>query len=99
VKQEDIIDSKIQVTVTLPKPEILMSKINHEKSRIYNVKWGLFSTANLVDEAYRSAELAIQEEALNTGFEETCRNNARMLLMPIFRELAGKEVEIRFKNQ
>jgi hypothetical protein len=98
VKKEDIEDSGTLVTVTLPKPEILISKINHEKSRVYNVKWGMFSTAALVDEAYRNAELAIIEEAKNTGYEETCRNNARTLLTPIFRELSGKEVVILFKN-
>jgi hypothetical protein len=98
VKKEDIIDSGNDVTITLPKPEILMSKVNHEKSRIYNVEWGGFSTANLVDEAYKNAELAIIEEAAKTGYEETCRNNAKALLTPIFRELSGKEVNIQFKN-
>jgi hypothetical protein len=98
VKKEDIVDAGNDVTVTLPKPEILMSKVNHEKSRIYNVEWGGFSTANLVDEAYKNAELAIIEEAAKTGYEETCRNNAKALLTPLFRELSGKEVIIQFKN-
>jgi hypothetical protein len=98
VKKEDIVESDKEVIITLPKPEILMSKINHEKSRVYNVKWGMFSTADLVDEAYRNAELAVQEEALKTGYEETCKNNARMLLLPIFRELSGKQIDIRFKS-
>jgi hypothetical protein len=98
VKKEDIVDSGNDITVTLPKPEILMSKVNHEKSKIYNVEWGGFSTANLVDEAYKNAELAIIEEAAKTGYEETCRNNAKALLTPIFRELSGKEITIQFKN-
>lgn len=98
VKKDDIIDSGSQVTITLPKPEILMSKINHDKSKIYNVEWGGFSTADLVDEAYKNAEITIIEEAGKTGFEETCRNNARTLLLPLFRELSGKEVVILFKN-
>jgi len=98
VQRDDIVDSDDQVTITLPKPEILLSKVNHEKSKIYDVEWGGFSTANLVDEAYKNAELAIIEEAGKTGYEETCRNNARALLTPIFRELSGKEVLITFKN-
>lgn len=97
VKKEDVVDAGDHMTVTLPQPEILMSKINHEQSRVYNVQWGVFSTARLVDEAYKNAELTIREEAKKTGYEETCRNNARMLLTPIFRELAGKEVAIQFR--
>jgi hypothetical protein len=98
VKKEDIVDSGNEIIITLPKPEILMSKINHEKSKIYNVAWGGFSTAHLVDEAYKNAEISILEEATRTGFEETCRTNAKVLLTPIFRELSGKEVTIQFKN-
>jgi hypothetical protein len=98
VKKDDITDSGSQVTICLPKPEILMSKVNHDKSKIYNVEWGGFSTATLVDEAYKNAELSIIEEAGKTGYEETCKNNAKALLTPIFRELSGKEVFITFKN-
>ena len=98
VKKEDVVDSGTQVTITLPKPEIILSKVNHEKSKVYNVEWGGFSTANLVDEAYKNAELKIIEEAASTGYEETCKNNAKALLLPIFRELSGKEIEILFKK-
>ncbi|MBN1399170.1 MAG: DUF4230 domain-containing protein [Bacteroidetes bacterium] len=98
VQKEDISDSGTELTITLPKPEVLMSKVNHEKSKIYNIEWGGFSTASLVDEAYKAAERRIIEEALNTGYEETCKNNARTLLTPIFREISGKEINILFKN-
>jgi hypothetical protein len=98
VEEGDIADSETTVTVTLPKPEILVSKINHKKSKVYNVEWGGFETAELVDEAYKNAELAIIEEAGKTGYEETCQNNARALLTPIFKELSGKDVVILFKK-
>lgn len=96
VKKEDIDESGDKITVRLPKPEIFMSKVNHEKSKVYNVEWGGFSSAELVDEAYKNAELAIIENAKTTGYEITCQNNAKLLLMPLFRELSGKEVEIFF---
>jgi hypothetical protein len=98
VQKDDISDSGTQISVTLPKPEILMSKVNHEKSKIYNIEWGGFSTASLVDEAYKAAESKIIEEAKKTGYEETCKNNAKSLLMPIFREISGKEINILFKD-
>ncbi len=98
VHKEDFNESGDKITVKLPKPEIFMSKVNHEKSKVYNIEWGGFSSAELVDEAYRSAESAIIETAKTTGYELTCQNNAKLLLTPIFRELSGKEVEILFKD-
>jgi hypothetical protein len=38
------------------------------------------------------------EEARKTGYEETCKNNAKALLTPIFREISGKEINILFRN-
>lgn len=98
VKQGDIIDTGNIVRVTLPKPEIILSKVDHKKSKVYDVQWGGFSTAELVDEAYKAAEIKIIEEATAIGFEETCKNTAKSLLSPLFREIAGKDVEITFKN-
>ena len=95
-KKEDINVSGDKVTVKLPKPEIFSSKVNHEKSKVYNIEWGGFSSAELVDEAYRNAEIAIIESAKTTGYKATCQNNAKLLLTPIFREMSGKEVEILF---
>lgn len=98
VHKEDFIESGDKISVKLPKPEIFMSKVNHEKSKVYNIEWGGFSSAELVDEAYRSAEAAVIETAKSTGYEITCQNNAKLLLTPMFRQLSGKEVEILFKD-
>src|ERR1039458_5700368 len=70
VKKEDFVESETQVTVKLPKPEILMSKINHEKSEIYDVKNGWWSNVQLVDEAYKAAETKITEAANGTRPEK-----------------------------
>jgi hypothetical protein len=98
VKKEDFLDSETQVTIKLPKPEILMSKINHEKSKIYDVTWGLWWKDQLVDEAYKDAEKAIIDVAEGSGYEETCKKNAVALLTPLFGELAGKKIVIEFKD-
>ncbi len=98
VRKDDIVDSGTKVVVTLPRPQIIMSKVDHGKSKVYNVNWGGFSTAELVDEAYKNAEVKIIEGAAATGYEETCKLTAKSLLTPIFKELAGKEVEILFTN-
>lgn len=98
IGNDDVVESDSKVSVTLPMPEIFISKVNHEKSRVYDIQWGGFSSAELIDEAYREAEIAILENAKSIGYETTCQNNARMLLAPLFREISGKEVEILFKK-
>ncbi|HTY36029.1 MAG TPA: DUF4230 domain-containing protein, partial [Bacteroidota bacterium] len=82
----------------LPAPEILMSRVDHGQSKVYDVTWGGFSTAELVDAAYKNAELSIIDEAAKTGYDETCRKNACALLTPIFQQISGKEVSITFKS-
>jgi len=42
VQKDDIADSGTQITITLPKPEILMSKVNHEKSKYIMLNGGDF---------------------------------------------------------
>ena len=61
-KKEDIAEYDSKITITIPKPEILLLKLNHEKSKEYYIEWGGFSSAELVDEDYKNAELAIIEK-------------------------------------
>lgn len=98
VKKEDFLESATQVTIKLPRPEILLSKINHEQSMIYDVKWGGWSQVKLVDDAYKAAESKIIEAANAVGYEETCKSNARALLTAMFGEASGKKVVIEFKD-
>jgi len=98
VSKEDVNNMGEKIIIKLPKPEIILSKVDHKKSKVYNVKWGGFSTAQLVDEAYKAAEQKIIEEATNMGYEEICKNNAKAVLLPLFREISHKQVEISFKE-
>jgi hypothetical protein len=97
IQASDIVSTEKLVSITLPQPEILTAKVNHEQSRVYDVRWGILSTARLVDEAYKSAEIAIREEAVKMGFEESCKTNAVAMLTPMFREIAGKDVRVLFR--
>lgn len=97
ITKDDIVVSGNKVTITLPKPELLSVKINHQESKVYDVKWGGFSEVQLIDEAYKNAEKKITDDAVTMGYEEMCKQNARVLLAPMFSEMSGKEVEIQFK--
>ncbi len=98
VTMADIVDSETQITVTLPKPQMLMARIDHSKSKIYDVKGGLWNTVELLDDAYKAAEVKIRQAAAETGYVEICKKNARELLTPLFGELARKKIVIEFKT-
>lgn len=76
---------------------MLTSRIDHSKSKVYDVSKGLWNTVELLDDAWKTAEVKIRQAALETGYVETCKKNARELLTPLFGELARKKVVIEFK--
>lgn len=99
VKKEDFTDTETQVTVTLPKPEILMWKVDHKASKVYDTTLGGFSTAELQEEAWKSAEEVIRLSAADGTYFDLSKKNAVILLTPIFQELAGKKkVAIAFRS-
>jgi len=98
ITPEDIFTEKDSVRLTLPVPEICHYKIDHSRSRVYNVDFGLWETADLVDEAYREAERHIYQEALNMGIALESRDNAVKVLTPILKGLGFSKIDIRFHN-
>jgi len=96
VRKEDIVYADAQVTVKLPRCEILSYRLDHQRTQVYDVSWGGFRTVPLVQQAYKSAEHAIREEAIRLGFAQPCKKQAVALLTPLFSELAKKKVVIEF---
>ena len=80
----------------LPPPEICVSRIDHDKSRIYDTRFTAFERAELVDEAYRKAEEAIFEAALRAEILEQTKEQARQTLAPMLAQFADKPVKISF---
>jgi hypothetical protein len=75
-----------------------MSKINHDQSMVYDVRGGGWSTAELVDQAYKAAEPKIIDAAKTMGYAATCESNARKILTAMFGQMSGKEILIEFKD-
>ncbi len=98
IKPEDIRTDKDSVSIILPDPEICNWKIDHSKSKIYNVKYGLWETEELVDEAYKEAEEKLYKEAQNMGINKESRANAEKVLVPILKGLGFKKIHIGFKS-
>lgn len=95
--QDDITVIGDSVNILLPMPEICHVKIDHTRSRVYDVQFGLWDTPKLVDEAYRAAEESIYKQALDMGVAPQSRDSAVKLLTPILQALGYKKVSIYFQ--
>lgn len=98
IEKNDIFTRGDSVSLILPIPEICHHKVDHSRSRIYDVEFGLWKTAELVDEAYKAAEHQIYQEAINLGIAKESRENAIKVLTPILRGLGFTKIHIGFKT-
>lgn len=102
INESDIQLGEEKIVVALPKPEIFSVKVNHEKSHVYDTKMGFLSTggiisAELIDQAYKSAESTMGERAKEMDFEGAARGNGEKLLKPLLERISGKTVEFIYK--
>eukprot|EP01034_Spumella_vulgaris_P001819 gene1819-2385_t len=100
LKDTDVEKGETVTRITLPAPEICYVKVNHERSTIYDKKsWMLLDDeAQLMDKAYKEAELFLNRPEVQAPALEEAKKNAPMILAPIFEKIAGQPVEIEFKK-
>jgi len=98
IQTEDVVVAGDSVSLTLPVPEICHFKVDHSRSRVYDVQYGLWNTADLVDEAYREAEQQLYHQALEMGIASESRQSAIKLLTPLLKALGFNKITIDFKK-
>jgi len=83
------------VTVHLPNPEILVTRVDNAKTRVYSRDTGLFSSPdpNLESEVREEAERQLQQAAQQDGILKTAQDNARSALITILKGLGFERVE------
>ena len=96
LKEEDIFISKDSVSIKLPPPEVCSFKVDHSKSRVYNIENGWWETTELIDEAYRHAEQQLYKEAENMGLTADCQTNTEKILNPLLHKLGFTKIHIDF---
>lgn len=98
IDPNDVYTQGDSVSIVLPIPEVCHYKLDHTRSKVYNVEYGLWETAELVDEAYKQAEEHLYSEALKMGIAKQSRENAIQVLTPLLRSLGFKHITINFKS-
>jgi hypothetical protein len=99
VQRADIIQSKDSVIVWLPQPEICYTKLDHEKSKVYDIRgaWFQESAKNMVEDVYKIAEKKLLDNALQMDVLGMARQNAQLIFKPILESISGKTVVLNFK--
>ena len=96
VKEEDLEVSGETLKVKMPAPEILVSKLDNEQTRVYDRQNGLFTRGDrdLESEARQEAEAVIRTAACRGGILDEASKNARTQLTTLFKGLGFTTVVI-----
>jgi hypothetical protein len=96
LNEDNINVSGETLRVTMPSPEILITKLDSEQTRVYDRQQGLLTKGdeNLESEARAEAEKVIREAACKGGILEDASKNARNQLMSLFKSLGFATVII-----
>lgn len=99
VKKDDIEQSKDSVTVYLPTPEICYVKLDHQKSKVYDVSgvWFTDKTKTLVEDVYKLAEKKMLAGATEMQILNKAQENAVLIFKPFLESISGKKVTLKYK--
>ena len=96
INKQDIVVQGDQVSMTLPAPEILYSKIDNDRTYVYERMTGLFRKPDieLEGEARQLAEQAMIDRALEGEILKQAEANARTQIAAFLRALGFTDIVI-----
>jgi hypothetical protein len=99
VKRSDVSQGKDTVSIILPQPEICYVKLDHQKSRVYDVSgvWFPDKARTMVEDVYKLAEKKMLTTATEMNLLGKARENAGLIFKPFLENVSGKKVVIKFK--
>ena len=100
VKKSDIVHhSGDSLTITLPQPEICYAKIDHQRSKVYDVSGVLFpsDSKDMVEGIYKLAEQKMLENAQKQDILGKTKQNASLIFKPMVENITGLKVGVIFK--
>jgi hypothetical protein len=99
VKKSDITQKGDSVIVFLPRPEICYAKLDHEKSKVYDIRGVMFEDGakDMVEDVYKLAEKRILDNANQMNVLGLARQNAQLIFKPLLESISGKTVVLNFR--
>ncbi len=101
VKPEDIVVRGTTVNISLPSPEILYSRVDNERSYVYERNTGLLRPIDptLESRARLLAEQSMVDWAIQRDIYSKAADSARLRIENLLRSLGFTEIVIRFKPE
>ncbi|HKM79836.1 MAG TPA: DUF4230 domain-containing protein [Candidatus Acidoferrum sp.] len=95
LQASDVLISNRKISVSLPRAEILVTRLDNEKTRVYSRDTGLFSSPdpNLETQVRQEAERQLQQAALQDGILKSADENARNSVQSILKGLGFDQIE------
>lgn len=100
LQKKDIVQvGQDSVTIVLPDPEICYVKLDHQKSKVYDVSgtWFQDDTKDMVEGIYKIAEQRLLKNAADMQILSKTKQNALLIFKPMLENISGKKVTITFK--
>ncbi|MBC7766527.1 DUF4230 domain-containing protein [Arenimonas sp.] len=100
IKETDIKVNGGTLTIQMPAPEILVSKLDNEKTRVYDRKLGFLTKGNPSLEAQTRliAENSIKQDACKAGILDSATINAKKQIIILFTSVGFKEVILKIPS-
>lgn len=97
LQPSDVALGNRKIFVHLPKAEILVTRLDNERTRVYSRDTGLFSSPdpNLETQVRQEAERQLQQAALQDGILKSADENARNSVQSILKGLGFDQIEFR----
>lgn len=100
VQKKDVVKvGEDSLTVYLPQPEICYVKLDHQKSKVYDVSgsWFPTDTKDLVEGIYKTAEQRLLKNASEMQILPKTKQNALLIFKPMLENFSGRKVGVLFR--
>jgi hypothetical protein len=97
LQSQDVAIQGKTISIRIPKSQILVTRLDNSKTRVYSRDTGLFSSPdpNLETEVRQEAERQLQDAALQGNILKTADDNARSTLSALLGSLGFTTVDFR----
>src|ERR1051326_6766849 len=97
LRSEDVVIHGQKIVIQLPTAEILSTRIDNARTRVYSRDTGLFTSPdpNLESEVREEAERRLLQAAKQDGILKTAEENARSTVTGLLKGFGFTEVEVR----
>ncbi len=99
IDSTDVEQYKDSLILHLPQPEVCYTKINHNKSKVYNATTYLWldNETELVESLYKKADHYFSSDSMKAVIIAETKKNAPTVLIPLFENLAQKKIILKYK--